>query len=216
MTRPADDPRVDYKALVREGYDQCAQRYADSRQQKPSPELALLTVKLLPGAAVLDIGCGCGLPVCQELARHANVTGIDISPAMIALARRNVPAGTFTCGDIMSAKFPGSSFDAIAAFYTVFHLPKQEHEELFLRIHRWLKPKGYLMTTLTLRDEGPYTEDDFFGVTMYWSSFGLARYREILTGLGFSILVDARLGHGYENGLKRAPEVHPLILAQKA
>ena len=216
MTKPADDPKADYKALVREGYDRCAQRYADSRQGIPPPELALLTEKLLPRAAVFDIGCGSGLPVCRELARHADVSAIDISPAMIALTRRNVPAGTFTCGDIMGAEFPDSSFDAITAYYTVFHLPKQEHEELFRRIHRWLKPKGYLMTTLTLRDESPYTEDDFFGVTMYWSNFGLPRYREILTGLGFSILVDAQLGHGYKSGLRQEPEVHPLIFAQKA
>jgi len=216
MTKPADDPNVDYKALVREGYDRCARRYADSRQEKPHPELAFLIERLPPGAAVLDIGCGCGLPVCHELVRHASVTGIDISPAMIALARRNVSASTFICGDIMSAEFPDSSFDAITAFYAVFHLPKQEHEELFRRIHRWLKPNGYLMTTLTLGDERPYTEDDFFGVTMYWSNFGLPRYKEILTGLGFSILVDARLGQGFKNGLKQAPEVHPLILAQRA
>ena len=216
MTRPADDPNVDYKVLVRDGYDRCAQRYADSRLEKPPPELALLTEKLPPGAAVLDIGCGCGLPVCRELARHAGVTGIDISPAMIALARRNVPAGTFACGDIMNAEFPDSSFDAVTAFYSVFHLPKQEHEELFRRIRRWLKPGGYLMTTLSRRDEDPYTEDDFLGVTMFWSNFGLPRYREMLIGLGFSILVDARLEHGYRDELKQAPEVHPLILAQKA
>jgi ubiquinone/menaquinone biosynthesis C-methylase UbiE len=215
MTKPADDPNVDYKTLVREGYDRCAGKYAGSRQGIPPPELALLIEKLPSGAAVLDIGCGCGLPICRELTRHADVTGIDISPAMITLARRNVPTGTFACGDIMCVEFPDSSFDAVTAFYTVFHLPRQEHEELFRRIRRWLKPSGYLMTTLNLRDEEPYTEDGFFGVTMYWSNFDLPRYREMLTDLGFSILIDTRLGHGYKNGLKQAPEVHPLIFAQK-
>jgi len=216
MTRPANDPNVDYKALVRDGYDRCAQEYADSRRGERHPELAFLLQRLQPGAAVLDVGCGCGLPICRELATQANLTGIDLSPAMIALARQNVSAGTFACGDIMSAQFPDSSFDAITAFYTVFHLPKQEHEELFRRIHRWLKPNGYLLATLTLRDEDSYTEGDFFGVTMYWSNFGLPRYREMLSDLRFSILVVARLGHGFKKGLTRAPEVHPLILAQKS
>jgi SAM-dependent methyltransferase len=216
MAIPANDPNVDYKALVRDGYDRCALAYAHSRQEKIPPELALLIARLPPKAAVLDVGCGGGFPVCNELAKHARVTGIDISPVMIALARQNVPEGQFVCADIMDAELSASSFDAVTSFFTVFHLPKQEHEELFRRIHRWLKPKGYLMTTVSLRDEAPYTENDFFGVKMYWSNLGIHQYREMLTHLGFSILEDGQLGHGYKGGVKEAPEVHPLILAQKA
>lgn len=215
MPTRANDPNIDYKAVVRDGYDQCAEAYAASRKEEANPELALLIERLSPHATILDIGCGGGVPVSRELAKHGHVTGVDISPAMIALARENVPAGTFTCGDIMGIEFAPSSFDAVTSFYAIFHLPKEEHEELFRRIHVWLRPQGYLMTTVNLGDEAPYTEDDFFGVTMYWSNFGLSQYKEMLSKLGFSILEDIRVGHGFRNGVKEAPEMHPLLFAQK-
>tara|TARA_B100000315_G_scaffold260759_1_gene324919 strand:+ start:17483 stop:18193 length:711 start_codon:yes stop_codon:yes gene_type:complete len=211
----ASDPDINYKELVREGYDRCAQAYAASRQADANPELSILIERLPPNATVLDIGCGGGIPVCQQLAKCASVTGIDISAAMVALARENVPSAEFTCSDIMQLEFPASSFDAVTSFYAIFHLPKEEHEELFRRIHLWLKPKGYLMSTLAKFDEAPYTEDGFFDVTMYWSNYGISRYREMLISLGFLILEDTRVGHGYRSGVTEVQEAHPLIFAQK-
>jgi ubiquinone/menaquinone biosynthesis C-methylase UbiE len=213
--KPANDPNVNYKDLVKEGYNRCATKYADARTGEEHPELAMLIGRLPEGASVLDIGCGGGIPVCLQLAKRANVTGIDISPAMIELAKKNVPSGNFACSDIMSVEFPDSSFDAVTSFYAIFHLPKEEHEELFCRIYRWLIPGGYLLATFARRDESPYTEDDFFGVTMYWSNFGIKQYREMLDRLGFSIIENGLLGHGYKNGVKQQPETHPFIFAGK-
>ena len=215
MTRPATDPNMDYKALVRNGYDECASVYATSREEKANPELRLLIERLPPGAAALDIGCGGGVPICRELAKHSRVTGVDISPAMVAIARASVPGGEFICGDIMDMEFAPSSFDAVTSFYAIFHIPKEEHDELFRRIHIWLKPDGYVMTTVALGDESPYTEDDLFGVTMYWSNFGISQYRERLDRSGFTIIDETRLGHGFKDGVKDAPEVHSLLFAQK-
>ena len=112
--------------------------------------------------------------------------------------------------------FPEASFDAIVSFYAVFHTPKEEHEELFRRIYRWLKPKGYLLITVSIENEDPYTEDDFFGVTMYWSNYGLTQYRLMLSEIGFSLLECTQLGHGFKEGVKSEQEVHPLILGQKS
>ncbi len=177
--------------------------------------MAFLQTHLDEHASVLDIGCGGGMPVCSTLARHGEVTGVDISPVQIRLAQRQVPAGRFLCGDIMAMSFPEGYFDAVVSFYAIFHLPKEEHEELFTRIHRWLKPQGYFMGTVAREDEAPYTEDDFFGVTMYWSNYGVREYKQILTGLGFTLLGMEELGAGYRDGLKVTTEIHPLLFAQK-
>ena len=99
---------------------------------------------------------------------------------MVDRARANVPGGTFIHSDVMSVDFPPSHFDAVVAFCSVFHLPRKEHARLFRRIHGWLKPGGYLMATVSLWNEAAYTEDDFFGVTMYWSNYGLEEYKEML------------------------------------
>ena len=212
--KPADDPTIDYKTLVRQGYDLCAAAYQQSRQTEAHPELAWLTSRLEDGATVLDVGCGTGVPIARDLAQLFVVTGVDISSEMIQRARSNLPQGRFIHGDIMSVEFPPSSFDAAVAFYSVFHLPREEHRELFRRIHRWLKPHGYLLVTLTSSGEEAYTEN-FHGVTMYWSNYGLDDYREILAETGFTLLETSAIGHGYTQEHQGEDEHHPIVLARK-
>ena len=179
------------------------------------PELDLLLESLEDGASVLDIGCGAGVPVTRALSGRFAVTGVDISGEMARQARANVPGASFIHGDITSVEFPDSSFDAVVAFYSIFHLPREEHADLFRRVHGWLKPGGYLMCTLTRYSEAAYTEDDFFGETMYWSNYGLEEYNEILAGLGFTLLRTSSIGHGYTEAQDTPPETHPLVFARK-
>jgi len=164
---------------------------------------------------VLDVGCGAGVPLARALARRFAVTGVDISGAMIERARANVPAGTFLQGDIMAVDFPPCRFHAVVAYYSIFHLPREEHVGLFRRINRWLKPGGYLLATVSLSGEASYTEDDFFGVPMYWSNYALEEYQGMLEGLGFQLLETAVIGHGYGNHHHGPKERHPLLFAQK-
>jgi len=206
----------DYKALVQRGYDLCAAAYEKARQSEGNPELDLLTCQLSSGAHVLDIGCGAGIPITRTLAQRFQVTGVDISSEQIRRARRNVPEGIFIQGDIMSVNFLPASFDAAVAFYSIFHLPREEHPDLFRHIYRWLKPGGYLLATVTLFSEAAYTEDDFFDVTMYWSNYGLEDYKTILTQIGFKLLDTTIIGHGYTEEYQTPAEQHPLIFAQVA
>ncbi|MBI3942356.1 MAG: class I SAM-dependent methyltransferase [Chloroflexi bacterium] len=214
MHATGNDPSIDYKALVQRGYDRCAAAYEDARHGQANPELDLLLRRLADGAHVLDIGCGAGVPIAHTLAQRFQVTGIDISEEQIRRARRNVPEATFLHGDVMSMTFPPASFDAAVAFYSIFHLPREEHPELLRRIHGWLKPGGYLLATVTSVAEAAYTEDDFFGATMYWSNYGLEDYKAILTEIGFNLLDTTFTGHGYTAEKQIPAEHHPLIFAQ--
>ncbi len=212
--QPASNSNVDYRALVQQGYDVCADAYEEARRNAVTPELGLLTRQLTDDAHVLDIGCGAGVPITQELARRYRVTGVDISEKQIRRAQRNVPTGTFIQGDIMSVDFPPAHFEGVVAFYAIFHLPREEHPELFRRIHTWLKPKRYLLVTVARSAEAPYTQENFFGVTMYWSNYGLEDYRAILAETGFRILETAVIGHGYTEDQQVPAEYHPIILAR--
>jgi len=87
----------DPKRIVSDAYDQIAERYLEWRALQPRQEeltrwLSLLHDHLQPGAAVLDIGCGAGIPLTRALSESFDVTGVDISVRQIELARRNVPA----------------------------------------------------------------------------------------------------------------------------
>ncbi len=206
--------RANYKALVRSGYDQCAAAYHESRRREAGPELDALFGVLDDGAAVLDIGCGAGVPVTRALAERFSVTGVDISDSMIELARANVPAGKFIRADVMIVEFAPSTFDAATAFYSIFHIPRSEHPALFRRVHDWLKPGGYLLCLLPRYDEETYL-DDFFGSTMFWSSYSVGYYAQILNRVGFDILEMSNVGSGFDESVVSEPESHPLVLARK-
>ncbi len=212
--KPADDP-TNPKILVQRGYDRCAAAYDEARKKEAGSELDFLTRRLEDGATVLDVGCGAGVPYTRDLAQRFTVTGVDSSSEMIQCARANVPKGSFIHGDIMSVELSLSSFKGVVAFYSVFHLPREEHSELFRRIYDWLQPGGYFLCTLTHCSEEAYTEDDFFGVTLYWSNYGLEEYKEILTRVGFTLLETSAIGHSYTEAQQAPPENHPLVFAQK-
>ncbi len=142
LTRPADDPHANYKALVQRGYDRCATAYETARPGAAHPELGLLTSRLAGAGQVLDVGCGAGVPIARTLAQRWRVTGVDISGEQIRRATRNVPGAAFIQADIMSLTFPPATFDAVVAYYSLFHLPRVEHPALLSRGFRWLKPGG--------------------------------------------------------------------------
>ena len=212
---PATNPEADYRALVRRGYDACAQAYHEARKTQAPTELRGLLDRLDDAAEVLDLGCGAGVPIARSLAARHRVTGVDISWEMVSLARRNVLAGHFLCDDITSINFDPSSFDAVVAICSIFHLPRAEQPALFRKVHRWLRPGGYLLSTLSHHNEAGYTEDDFFGVTMYWSNYGLSEYLDTLALAGFTVVEISSTADGNADTTHANCEDHPLVLARK-
>ena len=113
MTSAPADP----KTIVRSGYDAISEAYrSDSFPLAGTwyeTALRVLDTALLPGSAVLDLGCGCGVPVAAQLAGSHRVTGVDLSERQIERARVLVPAAEFVRADMASIEFPARSFDAI-------------------------------------------------------------------------------------------------------
>ena len=209
----ADDPKTNYRELVRTAYNRCAMNYAGQRRTTAEAELNLITERLAPNSKVLDVGCGAGIPVARHLAGTFSLTGIDISSNMIALAKKNVPTAKFAIADAMETEFPVGSFDAIVSFYAIFHIPRREHLNLFRRFAQWLRPGGLLLVTVAQQDDGPgYTEDDFFGGTMYWSNFGPSTYKRLLTETGFQIEQSGIVGGGF-GSVDVPEEIHPFFFA---
>jgi cyclopropane fatty-acyl-phospholipid synthase-like methyltransferase len=202
------------KHVVASGYDTCGRRYNAARARDPSPEMEQLLERLSPDATVLDIGCGAGVPVTSALARVCNVVGVDISSVQIEQARVNVPQATFMRGDIMTMEFAPRTLDAVVSFYALFHLPREEHRSLLERIALWLRPGGHLLATVANSSHPGYTEPDFFGVTMYWSHFEPSWYSSALRELGFEVLAESVLGHGYRGVPGLPPARHPVVFAR--
>jgi ubiquinone/menaquinone biosynthesis C-methylase UbiE len=97
------------------------QRAADwaelqEHQCQPVYEAVFARLKLGAGAAYLDAGCGAGMAAQIAASRGAQVSGCDASEALLAIARRRVPAGNFHRCDLEQMPFADGSFDLVTGF----------------------------------------------------------------------------------------------------
>ena len=182
----------DAKRIVEEGYDRIAETYRDWAAHGPSDMRIrytdLLRAALPPGATLLELGCGTGEPMTRRLAARFHVTGVDLSARHIALAQAAIPQATFIQADMAAVDFPPSSFDAVAAFYSIIHVPREEHGDLLGRIAGWLRPGGLLVATMGANDTPAGVEADWLGAPMYRSHFDSATNRGLVTAAGLELL----------------------------
>ncbi|KAJ7144803.1 S-adenosyl-L-methionine-dependent methyltransferase [Mycena crocata] len=198
MTTNPDAKLENPKSYVERGYDIVAEQYLAWSGPRPTTTrmgyIAELLNKLPAAADVLELGCGAGVPCTQLLVENGlNVTGNDISAAQIALAREHVPKATFIQGDMLGLDFAPASFDAVLAFYSIFHLPKEEQGLMIEKIRGWLKPGGWLLCNFHC-DEGDVTREGWIdpSVTMFSSGLGVEGTRDIFYKQvqGFKVVVD--------------------------
>jgi len=182
---------LDPKQVVAAGYDAMAERYLAWSGLRPSAArlryLALANELIPPGADVLELGCGAGLPVTATLAAGRNLTGVDISAVQIGLARVNVPSARFVQADLTTLELDPSTLDAVVAFYSLTHVPRAEHAALFRRIRSWLRPGGLFLASLGVEDSPDEIEADWLGVDMFFSYFSARVNRRLVAEAGLVI-----------------------------
>jgi cyclopropane fatty-acyl-phospholipid synthase-like methyltransferase len=153
----------------------------------PERKLAELEHDLTPQARVLDLGCGAGVPVARDLvARGFKVTGVDVSARQVEQARRNVPEAEFIEGDMTAVEFPPSSFEAVTAFYSITHVPRDEHAALMRRIAGWLTSRGRFLGSFGETPLDNWT-GEWLGTTMFFSHHDSAVSRQLVVDAGLVI-----------------------------
>jgi cyclopropane fatty-acyl-phospholipid synthase-like methyltransferase len=154
-------------------FDQVAENYFAARDRVANRRyLDRFLDHVAAGRAVLDLGCGAGLPIDEYLiANGRRVIGLDISEKQIELAWRNVPEGRFEVSNMSSLASGEYEVDGIVSFYAIFHTPRERHEELLRTLNSFLPMDGWLLITMGASEwEG--VENDFHGGTMAWSHHG--------------------------------------------
>ncbi|KUI28022.1 hypothetical protein AU196_05575 [Mycobacterium sp. IS-1742] len=135
---------------AREAYDAVAAAYdaalADELDAKPL-DRALLTafVDLTGPGLICDIGCGPGHITRFLAQRHAEVLGLDLSPAMIDIARRRAPGLSFTVGSMLNLTVADNAWAGAVALYSIIHLAPSERSAACHEFARVLRPGGWLM-----------------------------------------------------------------------
>lgn len=153
----------DYRS-VRDAYDTVAEDYAthipDTRVEAPL-DLAMVDAFIAAvggedGATVLDAGCGAGRMSRYVADRGVAVQGIDLSPGMVAMARRDQPDLTFSVASLFAIPFPRRCFTGVLLWYSTIHTPLSEQSGIYTEVARVLRPGGYVVVGL---QSGEGTED---------------------------------------------------------
>ena len=183
-------PKLDLtvsRALVRFGYDDISALYRGDDDVVDEYREWIDLLKLEPGAHVLDIGCGCGVPADRLLVdRGCEVIGVDLSDEQVRRARELVPEARFERVDIAEWDAPDASFDAVVSFYALIHVPRDVQRELAPKLARWLRPGGQLLATIGAADWTGV--EDYLGSPMFWDHAEPSTTIGWLEDAGFEIL----------------------------
>jgi len=139
------------------------------------------------GAEVGDVGCGTGRLAPYLAARGLVPRGVDLSPEMIRVARRDQPGFRFDVADLRELPFGDASLAGVICWYSLMYCAPADRPRAFGELARVVRPGGYLATAFKAGDgevrRGGVTLGTGFDV--YWlSPDQMQRY---ITDAGFSI-----------------------------
>lgn len=196
---------------VKEGYEEADYEglYREDREVRSEEEdlFQKLFENLDDSAEILDLGCGTGLPFDRFLIDNGyDLIGVDIAENHVEKARENIPEAEIFQGDFFEVDIDNESLEAIVSFYAIFHIPREEHRELFEQINDWLKPDGYILVTIA-STEMEDLKKSWNGAEIQWSSYEGTKTLEIIEESGFEII------ETYEEDWRE--EDHMWVLARK-
>ena len=152
----------DWLTDTRTSYDTVADGYADyvrdalARLQYPRAALALFadSVRAAGGGPVADIGCGPGHITAHLHALGVDAFGVDLSPGMVAVARRDHPGLRFEVGSMAALDIADGTLGGVLSRWSVIHTPPDQLPVILAEFHRVLAPRGHLLIGFSATD-GP-------------------------------------------------------------
>lgn len=145
---------------TRTSYDTVAASYADLTRHilDETPEeravLALFAdlVRARGGGRVADVGCGTGRITAHLRRLGLDIFGIDLSPGMIEVARRDNPGLRFELGSMTDLAVDDASVTGLIAWYSLIHVPDDEIGSVLAHFRRVLRDGGPLLLGFHLGD----------------------------------------------------------------
>ncbi|GAA2783103.1 class I SAM-dependent DNA methyltransferase [Crossiella cryophila] len=204
-----------YQAATRAGYDAVAAEYTELARvalaREPFARAALTAFAELVEGPVAELGCGPGMVSAFLHGLGVDVFGIDLSPAMVAIARREHPGLRFEVGTMTELDLPDGALGGIVAWYSIIHIPPAELPALFAGFHRVLRPGGHLQLAFQV-GEGTLHLAEALGkqVGLDFHRGEPDRIGELLTAAGFEVRAVLRRARDPE---ERTPQAY--LLARK-
>ncbi|MBT2480788.1 class I SAM-dependent methyltransferase [Streptomyces sp. ISL-94] len=124
------------------------------------------------GRAVADLGCGPGRVTAHLDGLGVRAFGVDLSPAMVAVARRTYPGLRFEVGSMAALDIADEVLGGVLAWYSTVHTPLPELPLLFAEFARVLTPGGYVLIAFKAGDERIRLEHAYghpVALDVYWT-----------------------------------------------
>jgi ubiquinone/menaquinone biosynthesis C-methylase UbiE len=149
------DPTAPAIATTQRFYDRLSRVYdllAD-RSEHASREAGLALLAVASGEAVLEIGCGTGhalVDLARAVGPDGHVVGVDLSPGMLAVARRRVAGAevgdrvALDLGDARALPYADGAFAAVFLSFTLELFEPPDLGRVLAEIRRVLRPGGRL------------------------------------------------------------------------
>jgi SAM-dependent methyltransferase len=145
--------RASYNALATD----VAELWKDDLAGQPLDRAILATfaelVLTAGGGPVADIGCGTGRVTGHLHGLGVDVFGIDLSPGMLAIARRDHPGLRFEVGSMTALDVPDAALGGLMAYYSTIHIPDELLPHVFAEFYRVLAPGGHALLAFQVGDE---------------------------------------------------------------
>ncbi len=168
-----------------------AKRFSNELDRKPFDRKMLdwFVEKVEDSGTVCDLGCGCGHIANYLHDRGLDVCGIDLSSGMLQQAQTLNPTIPFQQGDMLSLdRVADSSFNGIAAFYSIIHIPHSLVADALREIKRVLGSGGVLLLTFHIGRQTNHLEEWFDErVCLDFHFFETAEMKDYLRTAGFEL-----------------------------
>jgi len=181
------------RVAIAHRYDQIAADYAARLGDDPRPgsgDRALVEVALASAAGsgpVLDLGCGPGQIAAIAVASGMRAVGADISAAMLAIARRRLPAGAFLTAEAWALPLRTASCRAVAAFYCLHHVPRTRIGIVLGECRRVVNDGGTLVVATHLGSGEQWVTSDDSAEPICVTLYGRDEIAAKVRGAGFAI-----------------------------
>ncbi len=164
MSTGREDPEAErWLSDTRASYDTDATSYADEvrnllAELPPEREVMALFAELVRahgGGPVADVGCGPGRITAHLRSLGVDAFGIDLSPRMIEVARREHPGVRFEVGSMTQLGLADGALAALIAWYSIIHVPDDAIGAVLAGFRRVLRPGGLLLVGFHVGDASP-------------------------------------------------------------
>ena len=139
------------------------------------------------GGLVADLGCGPGRIAGYLAGLGMDVTGIDLSPGMVDVARREHPGLRFEVASMAALPFADAELAGALAWYSIIHTPEERQGELFAEFARVVRPGGLLLLAFQVGDDAVHLTHAYgHDIDLHTRRQNPERVREHLIDAGFS------------------------------